>query len=271
MDAGKFLAAATATLQTAGIDSARLDILILLEDVLGQDRAYILAHPELKIDPPQELELNNKIAQRAEHTPLAYIRGEAPFYGRTFTVSDDVLVPRPETETMIDLLKDTFIQQKPHMLDVGTGSGCIGITAVLEIPGATAELLDVDPMAIDVAAGNARALDIDTDEITFTVSDLLQKASGRYDAMLANLPYVPTEHAINEAAKHEPSLALFAGKDGLDLYRKFWEQVASLPEKPKYVFTESLESQHQSLAELAEAAGYRLHKTKDLIQQFKLV
>ena len=271
MDVSKFLASATATLQKAGVDSARLDVLILLEDELGRDRASILAHPELKITRSQELSLNNKIAQRAKHMPLAYIRGEAPFYGRMFTVSSDVLVPRPETESMIDLLKALPFGPRPHFLDVGTGSGCIGITAVLEIPGATAELIDIDPMAVDVAAGNAYALEVDDGEITCTVSNLLEKASGACDALLANLPYVPTGYAINEAAKHEPELALFAGEDGLGLYRKLWAQIATLAEKPQYVLTESLTFQHKNVQELAKRAGYRLQKTKGLIQQFAVI
>src|SRR6266508_1210490 len=101
----EFLKSATARLKQAGIASARLDTLVLLEDALGQDRARLLAHPESKIPHSTEVALNTKIAQRATHVPLAYIRGKAEFYGREFAIDKHVLVPRPETETMIDLLK----------------------------------------------------------------------------------------------------------------------------------------------------------------------
>src|SRR5262245_14482114 len=95
-------------LQRAGLQTARLDVLVLLEYLLGRDRASLLAHPDLKITPLQERKLNTKIAQRARHVPLAYLRGKAPFYGRDFVVDRHVLVPRPETEAMIELLKQVL-------------------------------------------------------------------------------------------------------------------------------------------------------------------
>jgi release factor glutamine methyltransferase len=259
-----FLIDNTKRLQTAGIDTARLDVLVLLEDVLERGRANLLAHPEDVIPVSELALLNTYITQRGKHIPLAYIRGHAPFYGRDFMVDEHVLVPRPETESMIEILKTLQVSQ-PHIVDVGCGSGCIGISAALEIPEAHVTLLDIDESALAVAKRNAEKLQAD---VAFTQSNLLEGYDQPVDIALANLPYVPDEYPINEAAKHEPSLALFAGNDGLDLYRKFWDQIKNLDDQPEYVLTEALLSQHAALAEIAKAAGYTLEQTDGLVQLF---
>jgi release factor glutamine methyltransferase len=271
MTVGEFLANAGELLRTAGIATARLDVLILLEDSLQRDRSILLAHPEAEIDNSTEMILNNKIAQRALHTPLAYIRGKAAFYGREFSVHSGVLVPRPETEAMIDLLKEcTFGAASHHttlhIADIGTGSGCLGITAALELPDAHIDLYDIDALALDAAIHNAKTHKIKAHPFH---ENLLSHATHRhYDVVLANLPYVPIDHPINRAASHEPQIALFAGTDGLDAYRTFWATVPKLDWQPAYIFTESLTPQHRPLAQLAKAAGYRLAKTKGLVQKF---
>jgi release factor glutamine methyltransferase len=267
-----WLAVATKSLKRAGIESARLDCLLLLEDALELDRAHILAHPEAKITKLTEVELNKKIVQRSKHTPLAYLRGKVQFYGREFLVNEHVLVPRPETEVMIGLLKaSNFPPGKAlplRFIDIGSGSGCIGITAALELPGAKVELWDIDPQTHIVAFKNAQLHNVTP---VFRPADLLQKPSVSHcDAFLVNLPYVPKDYAINDAAKHEPKLALFAGVDGLDLYRRFWKQVGNLAGPALYIFTESLKNQQAAVATLAKTAGYQLETTEGLIQKFKL-
>ena len=268
-----FLHQATTTLRQAGIESARLDVLILLEDSLGRDRAQLLAHPEAKIPPSTEVALSKKIAQRSKHTPLAYIRGKAEFYGREFIVNEHVLVPRPETEAMITLLKHTAFPLQNTLplrfVDVGSGSGCIGITAALEIPRSEVILRDIDPDTLAVAAANARNLGA---KIRLQPADLLEHPPLEYiDAVLANLPYVPDGYDINQAARHEPKLALFAGVDGLDLYRRLWKQIVNHAQQPLYVFTEALAPQQNELTNLAQAAGYRPEAIEGLIQQFKRI
>lgn len=267
MTTQEFLGNATKTLNQAGVTSARLDCLILLEDCLGLDRAVILAHPETEISAPQLARLNKQITQRVKHTPLAYIRGKAPFYGREFEVNEHVLVPRPETETMIEMLKKLPLPATPVIADIGTGTGCIGITAALEIPDAKTYLTDIDEHALAVAEANAKLLGA---KVTCLKSDLLESADA-YDVILANLPYVPERYAINQAAEHEPKHAIFAGKDGLNLYRRFWEQIAGMSKKPTYVLTESLPVQHPDLTALAEASGYKQLEARDFVQAFRLV
>ncbi|HEX9153448.1 MAG TPA: peptide chain release factor N(5)-glutamine methyltransferase [Candidatus Saccharimonadales bacterium] len=264
-----FIADATRRLQQAGIETARLDVLVLLEDVLGVNRALILAHPEVVIQTADLGQLNKFVVQRSKHTPLAYIRGRAAFYGRDFAVNGYVLVPRPETEVMIDLLKNLALPASPHIADIGTGSGCIAITAALEIPGADVVAYDVDPHALDTARKNAKALG--AKNTLFMQQDLLTDCSKNFDVILANLPYVPNGYPINQAAAHEPGLALFAGRDGLDLYRTFWAQIRLLGHPPMFVLSETLREQHKQIASLAREAGYRLSGTQGLIQQFTRV
>ncbi|HEV7454307.1 MAG TPA: HemK/PrmC family methyltransferase [Candidatus Saccharimonadales bacterium] len=264
---GDFLKEATKTLTAAGIGSARLDVMILLEDTIGHNRAYLLAHPEHALTAEQTRTLHKKITQRTKHVPLAYIRGSAPFYGRTFMVNEQVLVPRPETEAMIDMLRALPLGTIPRIADIGTGSGCIGITAKLELPAADVWLYDIDFAALVVAKTNAHNLQA----IVHTAqTDLLAAVAEAFDVIATNLPYVPTTLGVNRAAKHEPELALFAGSDGLDAYRAFWRQLGERGQKPTYVLTESLILQHTKMAALAGLAGYALTGTNHLIQQFTL-
>ncbi|MET0779847.1 MAG: HemK/PrmC family methyltransferase [Candidatus Saccharimonadales bacterium] len=264
---GDFLKEATKTLATAGIGSARLDVMILLEDIIEKNRAYLLAHPEHALTTSQTAALHKKITQRIKHVPMAYIRGTAPFYGRMFTVNEQVLVPRPETEAIIDMLKALPLGAAPRIADIGSGCGCIGITAKLELPAAAVWLYDIDFAALVVAKTNAHNLKA---VVHATQADLLKDVDGTFDVIAANLPYVPTTLGVNEAAKHEPDLALFAGPDGLDAYRDFWKQLGGRSQKPTYILTESLILQHTKMVALAGLAGYKLSGTDHLIQQFTL-
>ena len=266
MTIDQFMLSATSRLTAAGIDTARLDCLVLMEDALGLNRAAILAHPEHKITNSYLLDLNNKVEQRVGHKPLAYIRQMAPFYGREFKVSRAVLVPRPETEDLIDLLKNLPLPRKPMLADIGTGSGCIGITAALEIKNASLYLCDIDQAALQIAKHNAKQHAVQAELV---ISDLCAGLKGHFDVVMANLPYVPTEHPLNQAAKHEPELAIFGGQDGLDIYGRFWEQIKAL--KPQWVITESLPFQHKDMAAMARKSGYALTRTAGLAQQFNLL
>ncbi|HSX33901.1 MAG TPA: HemK/PrmC family methyltransferase [Candidatus Saccharimonadales bacterium] len=261
-----FLTAATKTLEQAGIESARLDTLILLEDELGENRAHILAHPSRELAKETGVELNKKIARRSTHLPLAYIRGTAPFYGRNFIVSEHVLVPRPETEALIALLKTLALPKQPVIADIGTGSGCLGITAALELPDSLVTLSDNDPEALRVARANVALL---APQVTVKQVDLLADLPPKTDVVVANLPYVPEALPINQAAAHEPKNAIFAGADGLDLYKQLWHQLSGLKAKPRFICIEALPAQHHTLAMLARAAGYYLKGTSGFAQAYE--
>lgn len=263
MTIGSFLKAGIEQLTAAGITTARLDCLVLLEDELRQNRAFILAHEDQEIQRLHLLKLNKKIAQRAQHTPLAYIRNMVNFYGRKFFVDTHVLVPRPESESIIELLKTLPLPKNPTIADVGCGSGCLGVTAALETNGTT-HFYDIDASALNVTKRNADAYEL---EGQYYKQGLLEHSWGPYTVVLANLPYVPRAYHINDAAQHEPKIALFAGDDGMDLYRIFWQQVAQY--KPPYVITESFPFQHTENEALAKNAGYSLQATDDFAQCFK--
>jgi release factor glutamine methyltransferase len=253
-------------LTKAGISSARLDTLILLEDMLHKDRAWLLAHPEALITDAQARRLSRRVERRAKHVPLAYIRGFSEFYGRNFKVNRHVLEPRPESETMIELLKKLHLPKKPAIADIGTGNGAIGITAALEFPGSKVDLYDISSGALAVAKHNVHLHEL---HLHVRKMNLLRRPLRPYDAILANLPYVPDHWKINEAAMAEPKIAIFGGKDGLEIYRKFFHQLQRFTWKPKYVLTESLPPQHPALTEIATQNGFKLYKTEDFIQVFK--
>lgn len=270
---GHFLHAASLMLSRINIPSAHLDSLLLLEDELDKDRAYLLAHPETIITPIHLLRLQQNLLRRARHEPIAYIRGHAPFYGRIFQVTQDTLIPRPESEDLINLLVDQ-LRRDCHdttvlrIADIGTGTGCLGITAALELQSRYIDLYDNEQRALKVAKKNARAHAIDP---RYYCENLLNAATYRhYDIVLANLPYVPDNDHVNQDATFEPASAIFGGSDGLELYRLFWEQLASLNYCPRYILTESYVVQHQKLAIYAEQNGFQLSRVKNLAQLFTL-
>ncbi|HVX24678.1 MAG TPA: HemK/PrmC family methyltransferase [Candidatus Saccharimonadales bacterium] len=258
----------------AGIGTAHLDALVLLEDVTGIGRARLLAEPNQEITSDQLATLEKLLKRRVQHEPLAYVRGRTEFYGRNFVVTPAVLEPRPESETMIDLLKSYVIpalkrefgQKELHIADVGTGSGALGITAKLELPEVSVELLEIDSKALKIAKIN---VDLHTTSIVITPSDLLAGSRTDFDVLLCNLPYVPDDYHINTSAMHEPTLAIFGGPDGLDLYRKLFKQAQKRPFQPLYILTEALPPQHNALAKIATAHGYHLQQTDDFIQLFR--
>lgn len=261
-------------LQAAGIGSARLDALILLEDVTGIDRAKLLAEPGVALPAGQLAKLTKLLNRRARHEPLAYIRGFTEFYGRDFVITPAVLEPRPESESMIELLlelvRNGFEWQKlPEILriaDVGTGSGALGITAKLELPNAQVDLVEIDEKALTIAKIN---VDKFTLEIGLRHSDLLKDLDTDHDILLCNLPYVPDNYPINKAAQREPKLAIFGGPDGLAIYRKLFDQIVARQHRPLFILTESLPQQHASLRLIAEPHGYRQCHVADFIQAFQ--
>jgi release factor glutamine methyltransferase len=262
------LKTATMQLEEAGVPSARLDVLILLEDLLGKDRGWLLAHPEAKLSSTQLKKLNIQIDRRARHEPLAYIRGFSEFYGRRFKVNKRVLEPRPESETMIDLLKKLDLPARPAIADIGTGSGCLGITAALEIPTSTVDLYDIDSSVLAIAKHNAHMHEL---TLNLRKRNLLNRPLRNYTVVLANLPYLPHDWQMHESILMEPRLALNGGKEGLDLYRQLFDQLAKMKIKPKFALTESLPPQHNKLSVIAKQAGYEQIKKQDLIQVFRLL
>jgi release factor glutamine methyltransferase len=267
---GSFLKRATQELSQAGVGTARLDALVLLEDAIGRDRTHLLAHPELKLTPAVVSKLSKQIARRTKHVPLAYIRGYTEFFGREFAIDQRVLEPRSESEAMLNLLKSLPLPEAPIIIDIGTGSGALAITAKLELPNARVLATDIDPGCLAVATDNARYLAAD---VKFYEGNLLEPVSPKQldrAILLCNLPYVPDNFQINLAAMNEPRLAIFGGKDGLDLYRQLFAQIQERATKPTFILTESLPPQHDVLNRIALDHGFVLDQTDDFIQVFRM-
>jgi release factor glutamine methyltransferase len=257
-------------------DTALLDAEVLLCDELGKNKAWLIAHGEEEIDADRLQSLEVKLTRRIRHEPLAYIRGKQEFYGREFVVDARVLVPRPETETMVELMIEdvkrcNFYPEHTRLLDVGTGSGALGITASLEtdIP---VTLIDIDTECLELARLNTVKHTVNAEVIQ---SDLLEYCApetikDKTVLILANLPYVPDEHPINQAATLEPRHAIFGGHDGLDVYRRLFSQVEALGSDSLNIYTEALVFQHSELEKIARQSGCTLARSSGLIQIFTL-
>jgi release factor glutamine methyltransferase len=261
-----WLLKSTRDLDEAGVGSARLDCLILLEDALSKDRSWILANQDKTLSKTKLKSLSSKLKKRSSHLPLAYVRGHSEFYGRKFLVNRHVLEPRPESETMIELLLQLPLPKKPGIADIGTGSGCLGITAALELHDPNVDLFDIDASVLAVARHNQALHEL---HLHTRKANLLARPLRPYDVILANLPYVPDSYKVNQAAAMEPKIAIFGGHDGLDIYRKFFAQLQHFTWKPKFVLTESLPPQHAKLAGIASMYGFKLYKSQDFIQIFQ--
>ena len=212
--------AARTTLVGAGIpaDEAAFDAELLMRDVLAWDRATWLTRRDEPLGPDHEQKFAALVARRALREPVAYIRGEQEFYGRPFQVRAGVLIPRPESELLVDECVTRLAgQPSPRVADIGSGSGCLAITVALECPRATVVATDISGEALEVARANAVAYGV-TARVAFMQTSYLDDVTGQFDMILANPPYVAEtdEPALApEVAAHEPRQALFGGRDGL--------------------------------------------------------
>lgn len=217
MTARALIDAGAQKLETAGIETPRLDAELLLAAAAGVTRSEIVAG---LVDPSgAKATYESWIARRAEREPLAYITGTQGFRRIDLSVDARVLIPRPETELLVAVIK---VDRPCGILDVATGSGAVALALADELPDATILASDISPDALEVAAENAAALGA-ADRVSFVESDLLDGIDGVFDAISANLPYVVAteiEGLQPEVARYEPRLALDGGDDGLDLVRR---------------------------------------------------
>jgi release factor glutamine methyltransferase len=206
-------------LDDAAVGVARLTAEVLLADALHRDRAYLFGHPEHELSEIEWLHYGRYLHERMQGKPTQYITGRQEFYGREFRVTPDVLIPRPETEHVVE----TALRLAPHparLLDVGCGSGNLAITLRLET-GAVVWATDISLAAIRVAAGNAERLDA---PVSFVACDLMSAfADQSMDLIVSNPPYVPLgdhDGLQREVRDWEPQEALFAGPTGLEIYER---------------------------------------------------
>ncbi|HVT96606.1 MAG TPA: peptide chain release factor N(5)-glutamine methyltransferase [Acidobacteriaceae bacterium] len=202
--------------------TARRDAELLVMRAAGRDRAWLMTHPEAELTASQTADLESWIARRARHEPLQYILGEAEFYGLTFRVTPDVLIPRPETEHLVEAVLERVGQETAvRICDVGTGSGCIAVALAHGLRRAQVTALDLSRAALAVAKGNAERAGVDG-RVRFVESDLLRAVRGeRFDVVVSNPPYVRDDEVLEaQVREHEPHAALFAGATGLEVYER---------------------------------------------------
>jgi release factor glutamine methyltransferase len=207
-------------------ETPALDAQVLLAHITGRSRAWVLAHPEAGLTPEQESALETAIGQLQDGAPLPYVLGHWEFFGLDFDVTPDVLIPRPETELLVETALGwvrTHPEAAYHFVDVGTGSGCIPVALAVHVPRADIVATDISPAALSVAQRNAEKHGVE-ERITFVECDLLPAdgLSSIVDVFTANLPYIPTATLTGlDVYKHEPILALDGGPgDGLSLIRR---------------------------------------------------
>jgi release factor glutamine methyltransferase len=203
-----------------GVSSPRLNAEVLLSHVLSVDKAYLYTHDERELSGDEEQRLENAVYDRVSGVPVQYIVGRQEFYGRYFAVNPTVLIPRPETELLVEQVIGFRPAAGSRIIDVGTGSGCIGITLALELPEIHVTLSDVSFEALQTARANAASLGAN---VGIVCMDLLDAVSGPFDFIASNPPYVSraeTSRLQREVREHEPHVALFAEDDGLSAYRQ---------------------------------------------------
>ncbi len=228
----RILAWGVQTLQAADIPTARLDAEMLLGAILGYTRAQILSRTHTMVRRNHRGRYVALISRRAGGEPVAYILGRQEFYGRLFHVDGRVLIPRPETEELVDrCLNAVEGTIEARVADIGTGSGAIAITLAAERPDLVLYATDVSRDALVVAGDNAKSLGV-AERITFSYGSLLEPLAQElpFDLIVANLPYVGTNEIPlmgKNVKEFEPHLALFAGADGLDLFPPFFRQVTT--------------------------------------------
>jgi release factor glutamine methyltransferase len=272
MTIAEHVAVARRTLEAAGVPApeATLDAELLARTALGCDRAALVTRRRETADPAFAAAYAPLVTRRAAREPVGYILGEREFWGLSFEVTRDVLIPRPETELIVEEALAAFGGGVPPatVIDVGTGSGCLAVTLAREFGGADVVATDVSAAALDVARRNALRHGV-AGRIDFRNADLLDGLTGRADLIVSNPPYVARRDATAlppEVREHEPHAALFGGDDGLDVYRRLLPAAHARLTRGGMLVLELGQHQADPVIELADAAGLRLEHTRQDLQ-----
>lgn len=244
-----------------GIESPRLDAEVLLSHVLGKQRIYLYVHFDEPLQAEELALYRAMIRQRVEHMPVAYILGEKEFMGLTFKVTPDTLVPRPDTEILVQAAVDELKAQTEgnkepaRLVDIGTGSGAVCLSVLSLLDGVTADTVDISPAARAVAEENAAALGLEA-RVRFHTGDLLAPVAGQqFAAILSNPPYIPVADIAELAPEvrcKEPMTALAGGADGLDFYRRLCTEAPAMLTERGFMAFEVGIHQAEAVAALAE-------------------
>ncbi|WP_373044033.1 peptide chain release factor N(5)-glutamine methyltransferase [Vulgatibacter sp.] len=263
-------------LKQKGVDAPRTDADLLLADALGVDRVRLIIDSDKPLTKDELASYRKRIERRANGEPLAYILGKREFYGREFLVDPRVLIPRPETEGLVEIvLRDLPPEGEVRVLDLCAGSGCVGITIALERTDARVDLVELDPGAAEVARSNVEKHGVG-DRVRVLVGDLFAPVAGEppYDGIAGNPPYIPAAEipTLSREVQREPMLALDGGPDGLDLVRRIAEGAGRhlVPGGP--LALELTIEQPPIAAELFRAAGFaEAHAEQDFTHRDRYV
>ena len=224
MNVAEALKSGTEILAASNIPEAAREASSLLQFVVGRDRTFFVAHPEYELSSDVETEFRAAVARRASHEPFQYIVGKQEFFGLDFAVTPDVLIPRPETEMLIERALEILAEMpSPTFLDIGTGSGCIAVSILANCSEARAVAVDVSQAALDVARRNASVHDV-IERLELLVSDVFDNVrQQQFDLIVSNPPYVPAADLSGlqpEVRDHEPHLALSDGSTGVSIIER---------------------------------------------------
>lgn len=246
--------------ERARLDAESLLLHVLRKDTPNRNRAWLVTHGSSQTIPGVGANLRALVERRRAGEPIQYITGETEFYGLPFLVTPDVLIPRPETEHLIEKVVELApLFSKPRIVDVGTGLGVIAIALAHEWPSAAITAIDVSAPALDLAHRNAERIGF-ADRIRFLLGDLLAPVEAEcFDFVVSNPPYVPTadrDSLAVEVREHEPALALFAGEDGLDVFRRLIPAAFAVLEPGGFLVMEIGYGQSEAVAALMSETGF---------------
>ena len=270
MTIAEALREASQILQGAGVPEARREAGSLLSFVIARDRTFLISHAEDQIDEHSLEQFREAVERRAAGEPLQYITRRQDFFGREFRVTPDVLIPRPETELLVEAALEV-VGDAPLICDVGTGSGCIAVTLLCEIVAARAVAVDKSTAALEVAKLNARDLSV-AERAVFVISDCFESLDSReyqFDLIASNPPYVPAEvvpELQREVRDHEPLVALSPGPDGLSMIRRLLQEAPAFLKQNGHLIVEIGFDQGEKVQSLVDDSVWRLLELRPDLQ-----
>ena len=242
--------------ESKGLSSGRLDAELLLADILELDRVGLYVQFERPLTPEELATYRSRVQRRAAHEPVQYILGETEFWSLPLKVCPDVLIPRADTEVLVEEAL-ARIDGSVALLDVGTGSGAVALALAREKPELLVTALDCSDAALAVAQDNAARNGL-AEQVTFLKGDLAELPEGRYDLVVSNPPYIAADEwddLMPEVREHEPRLALYGGEDGLDAYRHLARQARQVLNPGGWLLVEVGATQAEEVKALFSAAG----------------
>jgi len=265
---------ASRILKNHNINSYELDAQIILSDIIGVKRESFIINNEINITEKIAEKYDRAIKRRINREPVAYITGKKEFWSEDFNVNKSTLIPRPETELLIYKVVNFFKNKKINILDIGTGSGCILLSILKELPLSRGIGIDISAKTIKIAKTNAKKLNL-LNRSKFRIFDLKKYKTGKYDLIVSNPPYIPSKDIKNlskDIINYEPRIALNGGIDGLDLIRKIINMGNYLLKKNGLLVLEIGFNQYGKVSAIMRKYGYReISKEYDYNQNVRCI